>query len=153
MSYLWAPESLIHADRDPIRDGLNAYGLGSDSGAYQLLIRFGPGRELRVGALGIIAFPPGFYVYTGRASRGLLARLKRHLRREKTLRWHVDYLLAEAEVSLVRLFPGGAERECDINADTAGADGYPFPIRGFGSSDCSCPSHLVWLGNPDQYEV
>lgn len=87
---------------------------------------------------------PGWYVYTGSAKRHLEARVRRHLRREKTRRWHIDWLLGrrEARVVHVRLSTLG---ECELNAATGGQ----ILIPGFGASDCraGCASHLRYLGS------
>jgi len=107
----------------------------ADSGAYQLVIRLRRTRKIRVGALGVFEFPAGAYVYTGRASRNLRSRLERHLRAEKALRWHIDYLLKWAKVQEVRIFSGRAAEECGINLETARSNGYAFLVPGFGSSD------------------
>jgi sugar fermentation stimulation protein A len=116
------------------------------SGTYQLVILLARPKVVSVGALGEVNFPTGSYIYTGRASRNLVARVERHLRTEKAIRWHIDYLLQWAEVTDVRIFPGRAEDECTINLETAEYHGYSFPVRGFGSSDCRCLSHLAWAG-------
>lgn len=118
------------------------------SGAYQLIMRLRKRRIVQVGALGRFPFEAGVYVYTGRASRNLGARIKRHLRDEKKLRWHIDYLLRWARVELIHVYPGRAQDECVINLATAEALEGAFPVRGFGSSDCTCPAHLVRL-EPD----
>jgi len=43
--------------------------------------------------LGEFDFPAGIRLH-GSAKRNFEARIARHLRQEKTLRWHIDYLLA-----------------------------------------------------------
>ncbi len=116
-----------------------------DSGAYQLIASLGKRKTVRVGALGQFSFEPGVYVYTGRASRNLGARIRRHLSDEKKLRWHIDYLLQWLQVDRIHVHPGRAHDECIINLATFEALGGVFPVRGFGSSDCTCPSHLVRL--------
>ena len=118
-----------------------------DSGAYQLIIRLDHAANLRVGALGSFDFPPGVYIYTGRAVRNLAARISRHVGTRKALRWHIDYLLEAAWVEAIRIYPGRADEECAINLETVRVHRYSFPIPGFGSSDCRCPAHLVWAGN------
>lgn len=119
--------------------------LDTQSGAYQLIGSLGTRKIIRVGALGEYSFDPGVYVYTGRASRNLSARIRRHLSDEKKLRWHIDYLLRWLQVDLIYVHPGRAHEECVINLATVDAVGGVFPVRGFGSSDCRCPSHLVRL--------
>ena len=60
------------------------------------MLRFSKRLEIVVGRLGVIQAERGYYVYVGSAlgSGGLAARVGRHCRREKRLRWHVDYLRA-----------------------------------------------------------
>ena len=49
---------------------------------------------------------PGLYVYVGsaRGPGGLLARIKRHLRRNKRLFWHIDYLTTHESVRIVAVY-------------------------------------------------
>jgi Uri superfamily endonuclease len=110
---------------------------------YQLLIEVGRDLELQVGALGLCRFPAGTYVYTGSARRNLEARVERHLRRDKPLRWHVDYLLVAPDVRIVRV-EFSQLPECQLNARTKGE----IPVPGFGASDCrkGCGSHLKRCG-------
>ena len=96
---------------------------------------------MKVGVLGILDFPQGFYAYCGSAMGGLAARINRHLRREKKIRWHIDYLLKEGRVKRVIYAPTHEKLECQL-AQRLGADFHSFP--GFGSSDCHCPSHLFF---------
>lgn len=113
---------------------------------YQLVIEVARPRILVIGKLGRMRFPAGRYVYTGSARRNLLARVRRHLAKEKTLRWHIDYLLTARDVQVtdVRL---SSEPECQVNQRLAGEVIMP----GFGASDCRahCGSHLKWLGEVD----
>ena len=51
-------------------------------------------------------FRQGVYFYVGTAQRNLSARLGRHSRKEKTLRWHIDYLSVRAEMLGAILIPG-----------------------------------------------
>jgi Uri superfamily endonuclease len=115
----------------------------TDSGAYQLILVLTRPVIIVVGALGEHAFPAGSYIYTGRASKGLSKRIARHGRAEKKLRWHIDYLLQDAQIEEIQIYPGKAEEECSINSKTLQAVHGVFPVRGFGSSDCQCTSHLV----------
>ncbi len=110
---------------------------------YQLRIRVGQALRLSIGRLGEFDFPAGTYVYTGSARRHFEARIARHLRREKALRWHIDYLLAAPGVVVTEVVRSGTA-ECALNQATAGA----LPVPGFGASDCKhgCGSHLKYLG-------
>jgi Uri superfamily endonuclease len=115
------------------------------TGLYQLHIELTRPISVRVGRLGRFRFDPGWYVYTGSAKRNLPARVARHQRRSKKLRWHIDYLLANRHAHIRQVLtrpwrPGG---ECGWHRATGRAPGATIPVRRFGSSDCGCPAHLV----------
>ncbi|GBC96131.1 hypothetical protein HRbin16_01932 [bacterium HR16] len=118
----------------------------NEPGAYQLVLSLAEEVTLQVGALGTFRFPTGKYIYTGSALGGLRRRLARHLRQEKRLRWHIDYLLQHATVEDVRLYPAGGLSECALNRRLLALPHVRVIARGFGSSDCTCPTHLVYLG-------
>lgn len=98
-------------------------------------------RVIRLGGLREHRFPAGWYVYTGSARNGLLQRLARHLRRRKRRHWHIDYLLAVADGIEALILPGTEVTECELHARLRGR----VLVPGFGSSDCSCESHLAWF--------
>ena len=70
--------------------------LPSLPGTYALVLSASACQKFAVGRLGTLTVEPGFYLYVGSAfgPGGLAARVGRHCRREKTCRWHVDYLRA-----------------------------------------------------------
>ena len=110
-------------------------------GTYVLVIALGSDRDIRVGALGTFHFSKGTYCYTGSAMAGLDQRLSRHLRRNKTLKWHVDYLVKEADdVRALESYPDPVP-ECTL-ARMAGECGMTPSVKGFGCSDCKCQTHL-----------
>jgi sugar fermentation stimulation protein A len=115
---------------------------GADSCLYQLVIRLRRKRFIEVGRLGRFAFPSGYYIYTGSARRGLESRTARHLRKEKRLRWHVDYLLVLARVVGVARYREGPLSECELSRKVEGLPGSGIVAPGFGSSDCKCSTHL-----------
>ncbi|MDP6565559.1 MAG: GIY-YIG nuclease family protein [Alphaproteobacteria bacterium] len=113
-------------------------------GAYALLIELRRPARLAIASLGRPALPPGRYVYCGsaRGPGGLRARIGRHLRRDKAVRWHVDHLTRRGRVLDVLALPDGDE--CTLAARIGGSRGSAVPIPGFGSSDCrQCRSHLL----------
>lgn len=119
------------------------------AGVYQLWIELSKSVRIRIGALGPIQFCKGRYVYTGRASRGLRARVLRHVNGARRRHWHIDHLLAEyeariAKVSLASLYPGD---ECSVNQSTG--EGM-VAVPKFGASDCRvrCETHLWRVGRP-----
>lgn len=103
---------------------------------------------IAVGALGRIPFAAGYYIYTGRAKKGLNARLARHGRQKKRMRWHIDYLLQHAKLLEVLIHPAKVladDTECRRNQDMAALARSSVPVNGFGSSDCGCKAHLVYF--------
>lgn len=82
-------------------------------GRYQLLIGLKQPARIRVGALGVCQFPAGWYVYTGSARGGLAQRISRHLRADRRLHWHVDYLLAAADHVEAFFLAGLEVSECE----------------------------------------
>ena len=111
-----------------------------ESGLYIAVFRLGRPLRVCVGQLGAFLFQPGVYFYVGSAQRNLPARLARHARREKPLRWHIDYLSTRARMLGAIVVPGRRERECELAAELAGL--FDAPVPGFGASDCRCPTHL-----------
>lgn len=116
----------------------------NDIGVYVLVIDMKSKVDIRVGQLGTIPFTPGKYLYVGRAKRYLQARLRRHLRNDKKIFWHIDYLLQDARLEDIWLKRGFID-ECQTAAAilSASPEG-SCPAPGFGSSDCRCPSHLIY---------
>ncbi len=114
-------------------------------GSYCLCIRVQKARRIKVGALGFINFPTGLYVYVGSALSSLTPRLSRHLRTSrgqgKVAQWHVDYLLRSPGVDIEEIWATdwAVRMECELASEVA-VIGKPVPH--FGSSDCSCLSHL-----------
>ena len=125
-------------------------GLPSLPGTYALVLRFSKRLEIIVGKLGVLSVQAGYYVYVGSAlgPGGLAARVGRHCRREKALRWHVDYLRAEAQIEEVWYATGKSHRECRWANVLCALPGASVPLTGFGASDCGCPSHLCFFNVP-----
>ena len=115
-------------------------------GSYALVIDLDKETRLDVGRLGTFEFSAGRYLYMGSALNGLEARVRRHIRREKRLRWHVDYLISVAVVSEVWYALGEERWECSW-ASIAREHGGRVAAPGFGSSDCRCSAHLLQVGD------
>lgn len=116
-------------------------------GTYALLLRLDRPQTIRVGALGQVEFPTGWYLYVGsaRGPGGLEARLARHRRRsDKRFHWHIDYLRARASLVEAWTHVGSTRRECAWAQAAAALPAASLPVRHFGSSDCGCPTHLVY---------
>lgn len=115
-------------------------------GTYVLFLRFGHPYEGDVGMLGHVSLPAGCYCYVGSAMSGLDQRLDRHLRKEKTIRWHIDRLTiacdsSEAYISWPEYVP-----ECRLAAMAEECGCIPV-VPGFGCSDCHCATHLFFAGD------
>jgi Uri superfamily endonuclease len=110
--------------------------------SYQLVVEVPRPQRLAIGRLGTFGFPPGRYIYTGSARRNLDARIARHHRAEKVLRWHIDYLLAAPGVRIVAV-RRSAQDECALNRVVRGR----ILAQGFGASDCraGCGAHLKFV--------
>ena len=110
-------------------------------GTYVLVITLGSDLTTEVGALGTLSFPAGVYLYTGSALGGLDQRISRHIRHEKTVKWHIDRLTVAADsVIAYESYPDYVP-ECEL-ASMAGDCGMVPSVDGFGCSDCSCRTHL-----------
>lgn len=109
---------------------------------YQLTIQVKQDSIIQIGKLGVFQFPAGYYVYTGSAKRNLEARIKRHLSKEKRLKWHIDYLLHAPGVEITNVTRWTAP-ECEVNQQGQGIVLIPH----FGATDChaGCGSHLKYL--------
>jgi Uri superfamily endonuclease len=99
---------------------------------------------IAVGSLGPVTFARGWYAYVGSARRARGARVARHLRAEKPLRWHADHLFARYPGRRAWLVDGGLT-ECELAAALAGLPGAERRPPRFGAGDCRCAGHLVEL--------
>lgn len=113
-------------------------------GIYTLVIELKENKKTQVGALGNLDFEKGYYVYVGSAQKSLEARIQRHLREEKKIYWHIDYLLEDSEIIKIFVTDGDKEEECTV-ADYLNSS--IDPIDDFGCSDCKCFSHLFYSEN------
>ena len=117
------------------------------NGAYILLIKLNSNKNIRVGSLGKLEFKKGFYCYVGSAigSTTIENRCKRHLIKNKKMKWHIDYFRKEAEIVNIFAIPSRRRIECKIARKILKkADSF---IPKFGSSDCNCKSHLFYFKN------
>ena len=113
-------------------------------GVYILVVSVSKDINVNIGALGSVNFEKGLYAYVGSAQNNLEKRIERHLRKTKQKFWHIDYLLDDANVKVLKVFyeNAGKSEECKV-ANKIGER--CVPTKGFGSSDCKCKSHLFKL--------
>ena len=115
-----------------------------EPGIYTIILSLQEAKKIRIGALGMIDFVPGYYAYTGSArGPGGCKRVDRHIEvmqgQRSTRRWHIDYLLSHSEFVEAFITRTSRDLECII-ARKVGE--HLAPIKGFGCSDCNCSSHL-----------
>ncbi|MEM0118758.1 MAG: GIY-YIG nuclease family protein [Nitrososphaerota archaeon] len=116
-----------------------------NSGLYQLTIMLQKTIDISVGKLGSFTFPEGYYIYTGSAKRNRESRIARHLNKHKKPHWHIDYLTQYGNVIHVKRYNGKLS-ECELNGKIQISYDADIIAKGFGSSDCSCTTHLFYLG-------
>ena len=121
--------------------------LTEEPGSYILILYNPAPRQISVGQLGRHTFPRGWYAYVGsaRGPGGLAARLARHLRREKTTHWHIDYIRAHMQPVAIWYTTGPNKRECDWANAFLNEPGVSIPMAGVGASDCHCPAHFFQI--------
>ncbi len=124
-------------------------------GSYLLLLELVRGENLAVGRLGSLDLSAGLYAYAGnaRGPGGLNGRLTHHLKPPKRRHWHIDYLRTRAPVVAIWAVwgPSAAEfSECRLIELLRRRLPFQHPFAGFGSSDCTCHSHLLYWPAPLQ---
>jgi Uri superfamily endonuclease len=116
-------------------------------GTYAVSFTLPEAVKVSIGQLGRFDFPAGDYVYLGSAQGpgGLRARLERHLRSDKAIHWHIDYLHPYLEVRAIGYLPSNDNLECAWSQSLAVLPAARLPAPGFGASDCvrGCTAHLV----------
>jgi Uri superfamily endonuclease len=142
----------VNVDRD--RNASSVHNMLSEAkGSYTLLILVQAEKQIAIGGIGTKNFQKGYYAYTGSAfglgSLSLGGRIQRHIKKQKTRRWHIDYLLSDEDVNLKVIVAGVTRQkmECTINKCLKDVFHAQIPFSGFGSSDCTehCESHLLYL--------
>lgn len=123
--------------------------VSNHTGTYVLILECVKARQITVGRRGPSSIFPGYYLYVGSAfgPGGLEARIRRHARREKRLRWHIDYLRAHSKVAAVWFSTADRRLEHCWAAALSRMPGL-VPVPRFGASDCGCPTHLFHSEDP-----
>lgn len=134
-------------------DELEEFGCGT----YTLIMKLNKGVRLKVGSLGVLDFPAGFYSYTGSAlgpsRRAIYFRVKRHLSRCKKLKWHVDYFTSNSSLRVLAVIvsSGVKKMECEVSSLLSSFSGVVTFCK-FGATDCKsnkCIGHLHFYLSKD----
>jgi len=112
-------------------------------GTYILIFDM-PAVRINIGALGTADIREGTYCYVGSAMNGLDQRIGRHLSPKKKIRWHIDRLTTRCDkIEAYEAVPSQTS-ECGLGKIVLECGG-SAAVKGFGCSDCRCPTHLFFL--------
>lgn len=125
-----------------------------EKGSYVLILKAPKEGKVTIGKFGELNFSGHWMVYVGSAlgPGGLKSRLNRHLRKDKKLHWHVDYLLERVEVQEVWYSLAERKLEEEWAAYFRNQPNAVMPLKGFGAADCRCPGHLVAFPRKPAFE-
>lgn len=115
---------------------------------YAIFLKIDEDIDLSVGKHGEFHFPKGMYVYIGSAKRNLVKRLERHISIDKKKRWHFDYIRPYGTIIKIITYD---ERltECELAQNFL--EKGKVIARKMGSTDCSCSTHFIYLGDIESY--
>ena len=116
--------------------------MNSDVGVYIAVFYLSNDRRIHIGRLGCFHFHRGVYFYVGSAQRNLSARIERHNKKKKMLRWHIDYLSTRVKMLGAITINGSQELECQLAKKLRNL--FELVVSGFGASDCRCGGHLFY---------
>ena len=125
----------------------NIASLASEKGTYILVLEVSRNFRATVGRLGSFNFSKGCYFYVGSAfgNGGIRSRLLHHMNQDTVPHWHMDYFKKGAKLKQI-LFSLSTDRlEHQWAEILSGIKGLAPAVRGFGSSDCACPTHFFLL--------
>lgn len=118
------------------------------TGSYVLVLRSAGIFQQQIGRLGQFSGQKGYYLYVGSAfgPGGVKARVSRHADKTRPVRWHIDYLKPHIELVEIWYSHDPRHREHQwVKLIHKLSD--EMPMKGFGSSDCNCYSHLFYFSN------
>lgn len=123
-------------------------------GTYILVLNVAEPTLIKVGSLGLVKLDAGYYAYVGSARGGLRGRVGRHIRVSRSkvgkLRWHIDYLLISSSVKLhYVIYVANAYIEHVVAEALSVNQLIKVAVKGFGSTDCNCVTHLFRINEPD----
>ena len=115
-------------------------------GTYALIYHCPASFRTVVGKRGPIEVAKGYWIYVGSAfgPGGLKARLRHHLKPAQRPHWHLDYIKADLNPLEIWATADDEKREHAWARIVSGLRGSTCPLTGFGATDCTCPSHLIY---------
>jgi len=123
-----------------------------ENGTYILVFNYRKSREVKVKSRNFF-IDKGRYCYIGSAFGlgGISSRVFRHLKKRKKKHWHLDFLSVSPFFEVISVY-------CFLNLKIECKIAKRFleifsPVVGFGASDCSCISHLFFIGDRNLKEI
>ena len=118
--------------------------LKSEQGTYVLWLYLPAAQKIQIGHFKNIFFDEGYYAYVGSAfgSGGVRARLGRHFKENKNKHWHIDYLREYCMPVGAWMTYSVVKYEHQFATILSNIKSPKVAIRGFGSTDCNCETHL-----------
>ena len=123
------------------------------SATYIVILKSHQHTEINVGKSLSLLLQQGYYLYIGSAfgPGGVASRIKHHTSKVTRPHWHLDYLRLYTEVIEVWFSYDEIKRECQW-ASIMNSIGEDYsPIKGFGATDCTCPTHLMYSSMKPDY--
>lgn len=125
----------------------------TDSGIYLLELHLSESMIIDSKRFRHLHLEKGYYYYSGSAQKNLSYRINRHLKKDKTIHWHIDLLTSRPECTVTKFWiieNMDKSGECRLVERLVKEFGLKPAVRNFGNSDCSrCISHLLESGvNP-----
>lgn len=132
---------------------MSKYNIPKIKGYYVLFIEVSSDCRVTTRGGKVFDIKPGIYAYLGSAfgRGGLFSRISRHLKKEKNLFWHIDYLLdcKHARILSYLIIPCSEKVKIDYESSLSQyLSKIIKPVKGFGSSDKHRDvSHLFYCGD------
>lgn len=118
------------------------------SGIYILELSSAKNFKVGIKKFSDIKLNSGFYYYIGSAQKNYNSRLVRHLKKSKTIHWHIDHLTTNAFLKINKIYlleNFSKDYECATVNSLEQLQNIVHPLDGFGNSDCKvCKSHLLY---------
>lgn len=129
--------------------------LSKSKGTYALILYLASGCRMRVGRLGTHEFKRGYYLYIGSAfgPGGLAARIRHHVRLPGRPHWHIDFLRSASKLKAVWIIRSDVRLEHPWASVVERTPNARIPLKGFGSTDCRCTTHLFHYARQPRLHV